>query len=239
MHLTGLLAQHGIDGVIWCPVGPNVPSPLRTLDRPAVLIDLPKPGFAAVHSNYRLGGQLLGRYALQQGHTRIGLLSGPTSLESARQRPNGFLHTFPRQLQIAREVRAGFDVIHTRAARDTTVAQPLAAIGTRAVELLQERMAGAGIPAHYWRGRFNTHIPGVLGGVIWGIGMSLNLIASDRAGFAMSYGLGQGATMIAALWGVFVWREFRNARAGTPGLLAAMFVCFILGLALIVLARTI
>jgi glucose uptake protein len=90
----------------------------------------------------------------------------------------------------------------------------------------------------YWRGGFNTHLAGVFGGVVWGIGMSLNLIASGRAGYAISYGLGQGATMIAALWGVFVWREFRDARQGVPALLAAMFLCFIAGLALIILART-
>jgi glucose uptake protein len=93
--------------------------------------------------------------------------------------------------------------------------------------------------SHYLRGRFNTHLAGIFGGVIWGIGMSLNLIASGRAGYAISYGLGQGATMVAALWGVFVWREFRGARAGVTGLLAAMFLCFIAGLALIILARTI
>ena len=92
--------------------------------------------------------------------------------------------------------------------------------------------------SHYRLGRFNTHLAGVFGGVIWGIGMSLNLIASGRAGFAISYGLGQGATMVAALWGVFVWREFRDARKGVPALLAAMFLCFIAGLALIILART-
>ncbi len=99
---------------------------------------------------------------------------------------------------------------------------------------------GPAVPfAHYWRGRFGTHMTGLLGGMIWGIGMSLNIIASGRAGFAISYGLGQGATMIAALWGVFVWREFRDARKGVPALLAAMFFCFIAGLALLVLARTI
>ena len=92
--------------------------------------------------------------------------------------------------------------------------------------------------SHYRRGRFNTHLAGLLGGLIWGVGMSLNIIASGRAGYAISYGLGQGATMIAALWGVFVWREFRGARSGVSGLLAAMFVCFIAGLALIILART-
>src|ERR1700683_4320369 len=90
----------------------------------------------------------------------------------------------------------------------------------------------------YFRGSFGTHLPGVLGGLIWGTGMSLNLIASGRAGFAISYGLGQGATMVAAFWGVFIWKEFRSAPAGTPGLLTAMFACFLSGLALIVLART-
>jgi glucose uptake protein len=92
--------------------------------------------------------------------------------------------------------------------------------------------------ADYFKVGFNTHLTGILGGVIWGVGMSLNLIASGRAGFAISYGLGQGATMVAALWGVFIWKEFRTAPPGTPQLLGAMFACFLSGLALIVLART-
>jgi len=197
-----LLSQHGVDGIIWCPVGPHVPAPLRTLQKPVVLIDRPKPGFAAVHSNYVMGGQLLARYALQQGHTRIALLSGPSNLESAQQRRNGFLRAFPKRMQIAWEARVGFDGILTREARDallrrqratlivagndliainairflaehnvnvpddvsvtgfddigwarivtprlTTIAQPLVAIGTRAVELLQERMSGATVPS--------------------------------------------------------------------------------------------
>jgi glucose uptake protein len=90
----------------------------------------------------------------------------------------------------------------------------------------------------YFHGRLSAHLTGILGGIIWGLGTSFNLMASGRAGFAISYGLGQGATMIAALWGVFIWREFRAAPAGTPKLLAAMFACFLSGLALIVLART-
>jgi glucose uptake protein len=90
----------------------------------------------------------------------------------------------------------------------------------------------------YFKGSFNTHLTGILGGAIWGLGMSLNMIASGRAGFAISYGLGQGATMVAAFWGVFIWREFRTAPKGTSGLIAAMFACFLSGLALIVLART-
>jgi glucose uptake protein len=92
--------------------------------------------------------------------------------------------------------------------------------------------------ADYFKGGLGTHLTGVLGGIIWGIGMSFNIIASGRAGFAISYGLGQGATMVAAFWGVFIWREFRTAPAGTSKLIAAMFACFLVGLGLIIFART-
>ncbi|GAC1636981.1 MAG: GRP family sugar transporter [Candidatus Acidiferrum sp.] len=89
----------------------------------------------------------------------------------------------------------------------------------------------------YFRGSFFTHATGVLGGIIWGVGMAFNMIASGKAGFAISYGLGQGATMVAALWGVFVWKEFRDGPAGTWKLTGAMFVCFVVGLSLIIVAR--
>ena len=67
--------------------------------------------------------------------------------------------------------------------------------------------------------------------------MSLSILASGAAGFAISYGLGQGATMIAAFWGVFIWKEFKTAPAGTSRLLTLMFLSFIVGLGLIVVAR--
>jgi glucose uptake protein len=91
--------------------------------------------------------------------------------------------------------------------------------------------------ADYFKGSLGTHLTGILGGIVWGVGMSFNIIASGRAGFAISYGLGQGATMVAAFWGVFIWKEFRTAPAGTSKLIAAMFGCFLIGLALIILAR--
>ena len=81
------------------------------------------------------------------------------------------------------------------------------------------------------------HLIGLLGGLIWCIAMEFNLIASEKAGFAISYGLGQGATMISAAWGVFVWKEFAAAKKETGKLLTAMFVSFIIGLVLIVIAR--
>ena len=74
----------------------------------------------------------------------------------------------------------------------------------------------------YARGTAAQHLLGLLGGTIWCIGMTCNVIASPVASAAVSYGLGQGATMIAAA-GVFVWGEFRTAKAGTGTLLAAMF----------------
>lgn len=91
--------------------------------------------------------------------------------------------------------------------------------------------------ADYFKGSFGTHLTGILGGIIWGVGMSFSIIASGRAGFAISYGLGQGATMIAALWGVFIWKEFRAAPRSTSALIAAMFGCFLVGLGLIIVAR--
>ena len=91
----------------------------------------------------------------------------------------------------------------------------------------------------YFKGSAGVHLTGILGGIIWNIGMSFSIIASGQAGFAISYGLGQGATMVAALWGVFVWKEFAGAPRGTNKLLAAMFVSFIVGLSLIVYARTV
>lgn len=90
--------------------------------------------------------------------------------------------------------------------------------------------------AEYFRGSFGTHMVGILGGIIWGIGNSLNLIAAGKAGAAISYGLGQGATLVAALWGVFIWKEFRNAPKGVGVQLAVMFIFFLMGIVLIIRA---
>ncbi len=90
--------------------------------------------------------------------------------------------------------------------------------------------------ADYFNGKFKTHLVGVLGGLIWGIGNSFNLIAAGKAGPAISYGLGQGATLVAALWGVFIWKEFSDAPKGTNSLITAMFILFIAGLVLLVYA---
>lgn len=90
---------------------------------------------------------------------------------------------------------------------------------------------------YFSKGNARLHGIGILGGMIWGLGMSFSIIASGAAGFGISYGLGQGATMVAAFWGVFVWKEFKPAPAGTNRLLALMFASFIVGLGLIIFSR--
>lgn len=85
----------------------------------------------------------------------------------------------------------------------------------------------------FTKARAALHLPGILGGMIWMAALGFNVLASKVAGPAVSYALGQGATLIAALWGVFVWREFRDAPAGTNRLIALMLASYALGLVLI------
>jgi glucose uptake protein len=90
----------------------------------------------------------------------------------------------------------------------------------------------------YAKGSFGVHLTGVMGGIIWNIGMAMSIIASGKAGFAISYGLGQGATLIAALWGVFIWKEFKGASKSVSNLVFFMFMAYLAGLALLVYAGT-
>ena len=90
--------------------------------------------------------------------------------------------------------------------------------------------------AQYFKGNFKTHLVGMLGGAIWALGTSLNYISAGEAGAAVSYALGQGAPMIAAIWGVFIWKEFKGASKNVYSLLALMFALFVAGLSCIVVA---
>ncbi len=86
----------------------------------------------------------------------------------------------------------------------------------------------------YFKGNLKTHLVGILGGSIWCLGTAFSYIASGKAGAAISYALGQGAPMIAAIWGVFVWKEFKGSGNKVNRLLALMFCFFIAGLACII-----
>ncbi len=88
----------------------------------------------------------------------------------------------------------------------------------------------------YFKGSLNTHMVGILGGCVWSLGTLFSYIAAGKAGAAISYALGQGAPMIAAAWGIFIWKEFKGSSRLTNLLLTLMFILFISGLGLIVLA---
>ena len=88
----------------------------------------------------------------------------------------------------------------------------------------------------YFKGNLKTHLVGILGGSIWCLGTAFSYIASGKAGAAISYALGQGAPMIAAIWGVFIWKEFKGANKNVYGLLALMFLFFIAGLGCIIVS---
>ena len=102
--------------------------------------------------------------------------------------------------------------------------------------LMKKPFEGAPVSySQYFAGSLKEHLTGVLGGMIWCVGMTFSIIAAGKAGFAISYGLGQGATLVAALWGVFIWKEFSGSK-GTNGLLVKMFALFLAGIAMIIYA---
>lgn len=88
----------------------------------------------------------------------------------------------------------------------------------------------------YFKGNGKTHLVGMLGGAIWCLGTAFSYIASGKAGAAISYALGQGAPMIAAIWGVFIWKEFKGAKKNVYWLLGLMFLFFIAGLGCIIIS---
>jgi glucose uptake protein len=90
---------------------------------------------------------------------------------------------------------------------------------------------------YFTHGNARLHFVGILGGMIWSLGMAFSIIASTAAGPALSYGLGQGATMIGAIWGVLIWKEFKDAPAGTNRLLAGMFLFYIIGLGVLIASK--
>jgi glucose uptake protein len=89
--------------------------------------------------------------------------------------------------------------------------------------------------AGYFRARSSNHVFGLLGGAIWGTGTVFNFVAASFVGVAISYAIGQAAPMVAALWGVLVWKEFRGANRKAWLYLTLMFASYLL--ALIVIAR--
>ncbi len=102
------------------------------------------------------------------------------------------------------------------------------------VILMRKPLVGAPVGfASYFAAPASYHLLGLLGGVVWGLGTVFNFVAASFVGVAISYAIGQASPMIAALWGVLVWHEFRGASARAKGYLVGMFAAYLLALVLI------
>jgi glucose uptake protein len=92
--------------------------------------------------------------------------------------------------------------------------------------------------SEFFRGPASGHFLGILGGCTWGVGTVFNLVAANFTGVAISYAIGQSAPMVAALWGVLAWKEFRGANQRAYVYLACMFVFYLLSILVISYANT-
>jgi glucose uptake protein len=92
----------------------------------------------------------------------------------------------------------------------------------------------------YFRGSVRNHLLGLAGGALWCTGAITNFVAAGApeagVGPAVSYALGQGATLISALWGLLVWNEFAGATGQVRMLLTVMLILFAAGLGMVSLA---
>jgi glucose uptake protein len=89
----------------------------------------------------------------------------------------------------------------------------------------------------WFKASSRTHLLGMLGGAIWCTGNSVSFMSVGAASPAISYGLSNSAPVVAALWGIYVWKEFKDAPKGTNLLLSLMFGFYLIGLILIVYSR--
>jgi glucose uptake protein len=99
----------------------------------------------------------------------------------------------------------------------------------------------AGVPVmfrDFFRSGLKHHLPGILGGCIWGTGTVFNLVAATCTGVAISYAIGQSAPMVAAIWGIFVWREFSGSGRKAHVFLALMFGFYIMAISTVAMAYT-
>jgi len=90
----------------------------------------------------------------------------------------------------------------------------------------------------FFRGPVHGHVLGLIGGAIWSTGLVFDFVASHYTGVAISYAIGQSAPMVAALWGIFVWKEFAGANTRAKAYLALMFIFYILAILLVARANT-
>jgi glucose uptake protein len=107
------------------------------------------------------------------------------------------------------------------------------------IYFMKHPLVGEPVPfADFFKATPRDHILGVVGGFIWGTGMVLNFVAASCTGVAISYAIGQSAPMVAALWGIFVWKEFAGAPGRAYKYLGLMFLFYVMAIILVAQAYT-
>ena len=103
--------------------------------------------------------------------------------------------------------------------------------------MMKKPVSGEPVNISAWfKGNPLVHFVGILGGCIWATGTLLSFVTAGTAGAAIAYALGQGATLVSALWGILVWREFNGAPKSAGILNFSMIVLFLAGIALLIVA---
>jgi len=81
----------------------------------------------------------------------------------------------------------------------------------------------------YRRGSLAWHVLGMASGGIWCFGTVANFLSAKLVGVAISWGIGSSASMVAALWGIFLWKEFAKSGRNARVLITVSLACYLAG----------
>jgi glucose uptake protein len=74
------------------------------------------------------------------------------------------------------------------------------------------------------------------GGFVWSVGTLFNFISGNKVDYSIAYAIGHSAPVVATLWGLIYFKEFRGAPSKSYVLLLLMFVFY--GGAVAIIARS-
>nr|WP_303649726.1 LacI family DNA-binding transcriptional regulator [Asticcacaulis machinosus] len=107
-NALNLMIERGVDGIVWFPVRDLDNGAALTSDTPTVVIDRTVGGIEQVHADYRAGGRLAAEHLVALGHTRIGVISGPMSVLSMRERCAGAIAYIEQHAELAFNLATAF-----------------------------------------------------------------------------------------------------------------------------------
>ena len=105
-----LLVEHGVDGIVWFPIGDKNTAGSLIEDIPTVVIDRTLPGIESIQADYAGGGRLAAEHLVKSGHRSIGVISGPNDILSMRERCNAAVSHIKQHAALAFQVTNGFSI---------------------------------------------------------------------------------------------------------------------------------